>query len=125
MTEETRRLRVLRALVRVFSVINVLLAFNFFPLVPLLGWLNFGRAGWATAWIPEAVMLVVLPAGYYVYWHYWFIVAGVPLLLSLYSWRQGGGREARLWSVLSAVTIAMYLVVRIILLVQGIRPDIV
>jgi hypothetical protein len=70
-------------------------------------------------------MLHLLPAGYYIYWHYWFIVAGVPLLLSLYSWRQGGGRAARNWSVVNAATIAMYLVVRIILAVQGIRPDIV
>lgn len=125
MPEEARRLQVLRALVRVLSVINVLLAVNFFPLVPFLGWLNFGRAGWATAWMPEVVMLVVLPAGYYLYWHFWLIVAGVPLLLSLYSWRQGGGREARAWSVVNALTIAMYLAARIILAVQGIRPDIV
>jgi hypothetical protein len=125
MTKGARRLRVLGALVPVLSVINLLLALNFFPLVPLLGWLNFGRAGWATAWIPEAVMLVVLPAGYYIYWHYWFIVAGVPLLLSLYSWQQGAGRAARTWSVMNAATIAMYLVVRLILTVQGIRPDIV
>ena len=125
MTEEARRLQLTRVLLRVFSGINVLLALNFFPVVPLLGWLSFGRAGWATAWIPEAVLLFVLPAGYYVYWHYWFIVAGVALLLSICLWRQDGGQEARVWTVVNGATIAVYLIVRIVLELRGIRPDIV
>jgi hypothetical protein len=123
--KETRGLAVLPVLASVLSIINVLLALNFLLVVSLLGWLNFGRAGWATAWIPEAVLLVVLPAAYYIYWHYGPIVAGVALLLSMYSWRQGGERKARVWSLLNGMTIVGYLVVRIILEVQGIRPDIV
>lgn len=125
MAREAGRSRVLRVLTPVFSGINLLLALNFFPLVPLLGWLNFGRAGWATAWIPDAVMLVVLPAGYSIYWHYWFIVAGVALVLSVSLWRQGGGQSARVWTLVNGATIAMYLVVRVILELQEIRPDIV
>ena len=123
MTREAERSLVLRVLATVLSGINLLLALNFFPFVPLLGWLNFGRAGWATSWIPDAILLFVLPAGYYVYWHYWFIVAGVPLALSTYLWRQGGAQEGRLWTVANAATIALYVVIRIILDVQGIRPD--
>jgi hypothetical protein len=125
MSTNGRGLRVLRLLVPVSSIINALLALNFFPLVPLLGWLNFGRAGWATAWIPEPVLLLVLPAGYYIYWHYGLIVAGVALALSICWWRQGGAREARVWTLLNGATIAVYLAVRLILAVQGIRPDIV
>jgi len=125
MAKEARRLRVFRVLVHVFSGINVLLALNFFLLVPLLGWLNFGRAGWATAWIPDAVWLFVLPAGYYIYWHYWFIVAGVALVLSICLWRQSGEQEDRVWTEVNGATIAIYLVVRIILEVRGIRLDIV
>jgi hypothetical protein len=125
MAKEARRLRVFRLLVYVFSGINVLLALNFFPVVPLLGCLNFGRMGWALAWMPDAVLLFVLPAGYYIYWHYWFIVAGVALVLSRCLWKQGGAPEARVWTVVNGATIVIYLVVRIILEVRGIRPDIV
>lgn len=125
MAEETRGPKVFRVLVYAFSVFNVLLALNFFPLVPLLGWFNFGHAGWATAWIPEVILLVVLPAGYYIYWHFWFIVAGSALVCSLYLNRRVGSREAKVWAVVNGVTIVMYLVVRIILEVRGIRPDIV
>jgi hypothetical protein len=125
MAREARGLPVLSVLAQVSSVVNLLLALNFFPLVPLLGWLNFGRAGWATAWIPDAVMLLVLPATYYVYWHYGLIVAGAALALSVLWWRQGGAGKARAWTVLNGATIVIYLVVRIILAVQGIRPDIV
>jgi hypothetical protein len=70
-------------------------------------------------------LLLVLPAGYYVYWHYGLIVAGVALALSMCWWRQGGPREARGWIVLNGAALAIYLAVRIILAVQGIRPDIV
>ncbi len=114
-----------RRLVPVLSVINLLLALNFFPLVPLLGWLNFGRAGWATAWIPDAVLLLILPAAYFFYWHYGCLVAGVPLALALWSWKREGGQAARGWAILNAATIGVYLIVRIVLAVLGIRPDII
>jgi hypothetical protein len=125
MTSEVGSAGMLRVLAPVFSVANLFLALIFFPLVPLLGWLNYGRAGRATAWIPDAVTLTVLPAAYYVYWHYWFIVAGVALVFSVSLWRQRGPRSARVWALVNGATIAMYLVVRIILTAQGIRPDIV
>jgi hypothetical protein len=123
MSTKGRGLRILRLLVPVSSIINALLAVNFFPLVPLLGWLNFGRAGWTTAWIPEAAMLLVLPAGYFVYWHYGLIVAGAALALALCWWRRTGASEARLWTITNGATIAVYLAVRIILAAQGVRPD--
>lgn len=123
--KEARGQRVVRALVRVLSIVHVLLALNFFPLVPFLGWLNFGHASWATAWIPEVVMLLVLPAGYFIHWHFWFVVAGAPLLLSVYWWRRGRGREARAWTVVNGVAMVMVLVVRVVLQVLGVRPDIV
>ncbi len=120
----TRAPRVLHGLVRVLSVINLLLALNFFPVVPLLGWLSFGRAGWAMAWIPEAVLLLVLPAAYNIYWHYWFLVAGVAVGLSGYWWRHGGAQEARAWTVANGATMVIYVIVRIVLAAQGIRPDV-
>lgn len=125
MAERATGLKMLRVSMPVFSVINVLLALNFFPFVPLLGWLNFGHANWATAWIPEVILLGVLPAGYFVYWHFWFVVVGPALLCSLYVWRWEGSQEAKVWTVVSGVALATYLVARIVLDILGVRPDIV
>jgi hypothetical protein len=125
MATRGRRLSVFSLLAQVSSVINLVLALNFFPLVPLLAWLNYGRAAWTTAWLPDWLMLLVLPGLYYVYWHFWFIVAGLALLLSTLWWRQTGAPRARLWTALNGAMIAMYLAARIIMAVQGIRPDIV
>jgi hypothetical protein len=107
MTKAPGNPTVLRRLAGVLTVINLLLAVTFFPLVPLLGWLNYGVAGWATAWIPDVVMLLVLPVAYSLYWHYGFLIAGVPLVLALWLWRRGGGQEARTWAVLNAATIVV------------------
>jgi hypothetical protein len=125
MSGTSERSPMLQALVRVASVVNLLLAFNFFPLVPLLGWLNFGRANWATTWIPDAVMLIALPAAYAFFWHFWYVPAGAAIILSVSLWRRSGANEGRLWTALNAAVIAMYLAVRLILALQGVRPDIV
>jgi len=107
------------------GTLNVILALNFFPVVPLLGWLNFGHAGWATAWIPDVVLLVLLPAGYFAYWHFWFAVAGLALACSAHVARRAESREARGWAAVNGAAIVLYVVVRIILAARGIRPDIV
>ena len=125
MTGETRDLKSVWILVDILTIVNVLLAFNFFPLVPLLGWFNYGHAGWATAWIPDLILLLVLPAGYYIYWHYWFVVGGSALLGSLYLNRRSSCLGARRLAVVNGAAVLMYLLVRAILAVQGIHPDIV
>jgi hypothetical protein len=89
----------------------------------LLGWLNFGRAGWLTAWVHDVVLLIILPAETYIYWHCGFIVAGVALALSLYLWRQSAVQSAKVWSVVHGITLAMYVVIGIIFAVLGIRPE--
>jgi hypothetical protein len=125
MAEEPRDLKLLRLLMHLFGILNVVLALNFYPIVPLLGWLNFGHAGWATAWIPDVVLLVVLPAGYFIYWHFWFVVAGLALACSVYLSRRSGSRETRIWAVANGATILMYVVLRLCFALRGIRPDIV
>ena len=107
------------------SAINVLLALNFFPFVPFLGWLNLGHGDWATAWIPDALLLVVLPAGYFIYWHFWFVIAAPAFFGSLYLHRRTGNRNAKILAVVNAVTVVVFWVVRITLRILGIRPDIV
>ena len=83
----------MRLLTRILSIANLLLAVLFFPLVPLLGWLNYGVVGWAVAWIPDAVLLTVLPAAYSLYWHYGLVIASLPLVLALWLWRRGEGKR--------------------------------
>lgn len=118
----SRRLRIVAC---ALSAVNALLAFNFFPLVPFLGWLNYGRAAWATAWIPDVMLLLLLPAGYFLYWHFWFLVAIPALFATVALYRRGGGRQARLLVMLNAATVLLFWLVRTILAILGIHPDIV
>jgi hypothetical protein len=108
-----------------FSALNILLALDFFPVVPCLGWLNFGHGNWATAWIPDFLLLSVLPAGYYLYWHFWFAFSVPAILASFTVYKRTGEKRARLLSVLNVATIAMFWAVRLALAVLAIRPDIV
>ena len=84
-----------RAAMVLLGTINVVLVLNFWPVVPLLGWLNFGHAGWLTAWIPDVVLLTLLPAGYALYWHFWFVSAGLALACSAYVSRRWACRTPR------------------------------
>jgi len=118
-------MRVLRAVMVLLGTINVLLALNFWPVIPLLGWLNFGHAGWLTAWIPDVVLLTILPAGYALYWHLWFVSAGLALVCSAYISRRWACRRARIWAGVSCATILLYVAVRVFLQTRGIQPDIV
>jgi len=118
-------MRLVRLLTYIFSVINVLLALNYFPLVPLLGWLNFGHGDWATAWIPDAVILYVLPGAYFFYWHFWYVAAVPALLGSLYLFVRTRSRLAGVLAVVNGGAVLVYWAVRIILNIAGIRPDIV
>ncbi len=117
--------RVLRVVTYVTSAINLLLAFNYFPLVPLLSWLSYGHAPRITAWIPDALMLVVLPAAYFVYWHYWFLAAVPAAMASVLLFKRTGDRRARRLALLNLGATLLYWVVRIALSALGIHPDIV
>jgi hypothetical protein len=123
--KRTANLKPFRVLSYISSAINLVLALSFFPLVPLVGWLNFGHGNWATAWIPDVVLLQVLPAGYFIYWHFWFVAAVPALLGSLYWFKRSGDRKAKVLAVANAGAVVVYWVVRIALGALGIRPDIV
>jgi len=123
--KETRNLKGLKVLAYTSSAIHVLLALNYFPVVPFLGWLNFGHGDWATAWIPDALLLVVLPAGYFIYWHFWFVIAAPAFLGSLYLYKRTGNRNTKILTVVNAVTVVIFWVVRITLGILDIHPDIV
>jgi hypothetical protein len=125
MNSITRNEKALSTFTYVASAVNLLLAFNFLVLVPVLSWLTFGHAPRAAAWIPDALLLVVLPAAYFAYWHYWF-VAAVPAAVgcALLFRRTGDGRAK--WLVLLNVgAVVLYGMIRIALCILGIRPDIV
>lgn len=125
MDRNTSGLKVFKALVFYWSAINVLLALNFFPMLPFLGWLNYGHADWATAWMPDTVLFVLLPAAYFMYWHFWFIVAIPALLGSLYLHRRTGQRVPRIMALVNAAMVVLFWAVRIGLHISGIHPDIV
>ena len=122
MSEQTglqqARARWLVFLTYLLSIVNGALALNFFPLVPLMGWLNYGHGG--TPWLPDLLLLTLLPAGYYLYWHFWYVVAIPALACSLVLRRHGPVQ----WpTVLNLATIILYWLVRLILFLAGIRPD--
>ena len=125
MEKRTANLGALRVLSYVSSAVNLALALNFFPLVPLVGWLSFGHGNWATAWIPDVVILHVLPGGYFVYWHFWVLAAFPAFFGSLYWFKRSGDRKAKVLAVANAGAVVVYWVVRITLGILGIRPDIV
>jgi hypothetical protein len=125
MNSGTSDTRVLRVVTYVTSAVNLLLALNYFPLVPLLSWLSYGHAPRATAWIPDALMLVILPAGYFVYWHYWFLAAVPAAMSSLLLFRRTRNRRMRQLALLNVGAAILYWVVRIALSALGIQPDIV
>ena len=117
--------RRLRGVTYTLSALNVLLAFNFFPLVPFLGWLNYGHAGWATAWMPDVLLLLFLPAAYFLYWHFWFLVAVPALFASLALYRHTAQRRARLLVIVNAATMLFFWSVRVVLAILDVHPDIV
>lgn len=118
-------MKVFRRLTYACSALNVLLAFIVFPIVPLLGWLNYGHGNWVTSWIPEAVLLIWLPAAYYLYWHYWFVAAIPALAGSLYLIQRTANRSAKMLAVANAGAVVWLWAVRIAMGVLNIRPDIV
>jgi hypothetical protein len=120
-----RDLKTVRRLVNGLSVIHLLLALNFFFVVPFLGWLNYGRASGATAWIPDVVMLFILPAAYFVYWHFWFVVAVPAIFSSLYLHQRTGDAYARRLAIAHSAIIGLFWVVRLVFAIMGIHPDIV
>jgi hypothetical protein len=109
-----------------FSTANLILALNFAIAVPLLGWLSFGHGGDVLlGWLPDAILLAVLPAGYALYWHLWFFF-GIPAVFgSAYLYIRTGRRGAQYLVVANAVAIAAYWVARIAMGLYGIHPDIV
>ena len=111
-------------LVGLLSGIHVLLALNFFPLVPFLGWLNFGRGEWI-AWIPDIILRQVLPAGYYVYWHFWFLISLPAVAGSWYLCHQTQGERGCWLLPANLIGLAVFTVVRLTLFFLEIRPDIV
>lgn len=118
-------MRALQPTALILTIVNVLLALNFFPLVPFLGWLNYGHADWATAWIPDVVLLLVLPAAYFVYWHYWFAIAVPATLMALYLYRRTGDPRARTLTLINGATILVFWIVRIVMAIFDVHPDIV
>ena len=114
---------VLRSLAVAATGLNVSLCLIFFPLIPLLGWLNFGHAGGTTAWIPDWVLLTLLPAAYYLYWHFWYAFSLPALAASLALLRIAHTRLATALIVANAASVLAYTVVRIVLAVLDIRPD--
>jgi fatty acid desaturase len=121
----TRDPETLRTLVNSLSTLHLLLALNFFFVVPFLGWLNYGRASWATAWIPDIVMLFILPAAYFVYWHFWFVVAVPAIFSSLYLHHRTGDGHARRLAIANSATVGLFWIVRLVFASMGIHPDIV
>ena len=87
--------RVLRVITYVTTTLNSLLALNYSPLAPLSSWLTFGHAPWATGRLAHVLLLIVLPAAYYVYWHYWFATAVPAAILSLLLLRCTGDQWAK------------------------------
>lgn len=107
------------------TTINLALAFNFFPLVPLLGWYNFGHANWALSLIPDVVMLAVLPAGYFLYWHAGFILAAVAAVGCWGLYRPWRKRRDQVLLFLNLAAGLMVMVVRIIFFLANVHPDVV
>jgi hypothetical protein len=121
MERASGNLKWLKMLAYASSAINLLLAVNFFPVIPLLSWLNYGHGG--TSWLPDVLLLVILPRGYYLYWHFWFVIAIPAFAASLYLYKRTGNQNAKILTVLNAMTILVYWGVRIALSIMGIHPD--
>jgi hypothetical protein len=115
--------RVLCSLAVAATALNASLSLIFFPLIPLLGWLNFGHAGGTTPWIPDWVLLTLLPAAYYLYWHFWYAFSLPALAASIALLRIAHTRLATALIVANGASVVAYAVVRIVLAVVGIRPD--
>jgi hypothetical protein len=115
----------MKKLANTVTAINLVLAFNFFPLVPFLGWLNYGHADWATAWIPDVVMLLILPAAYFLYWHAGFVLAIAAVTLTWLALKPTDARGQFLPLALNGGSLAMYVILRAAYSVLDIHPDIV
>jgi hypothetical protein len=89
-----------------------------------LSWLTFGHAPRATAWIPDALLLLVLPAAYFAYWHYWFVAAMPASVASLLLFRRTRDGRAKWLVLLNVGAVILYWAVRIGMGILGIRPDI-
>jgi integral membrane sensor domain MASE1 len=107
---------------RVASAINLLLAANFYAFVPFLGWLNYGHGGTA-GWIPDVILVAILPGAYFVYWHFGALIALLALFVSHSLWLRSRAREAAILSALNAATLVLYVAVRIAFALLRIHPD--
>ena len=121
MERKSKNLKGLKLFAYASFAINMLLAVNFFPVVPFLSWLNYGHGG--ASWIPNVFLLVILPGGYFLYWHFWFVVAVPALVASLYLYKRTKNRNATILTVLNAVTVVVFWGVRIAFSIMGIHPD--
>jgi hypothetical protein len=115
----------IRSTAKVFSTINLVLALNFFPIVPLFGWLNYGHAIWAVSWIPDSILLLWLPAGYYVYWHGGAIIGLIALGMTWGLYRHIQDHSTLIMTVFNGTAVLVYFVIRLIFAFLGIHPDIV
>jgi hypothetical protein len=115
--------RVLRSLAVSASALNLSLSLTSFALVPLLGWLNYGHAGWATTWIPDWALLTLLPAAYYLYWHFGYAFSLPALVASAALFRLTHSRLSTALIVANGASVVTYAIVRIALAALGIRPD--
>jgi hypothetical protein len=106
------------------GAVNLLLAANFFAFVPFLGWLNYGHGG-SQGWIPDVVLLAILPGAYFVYWHFGALIALIALFISHNLWQRGRDSRLAILSALNAVTLVLYVAVRIAFALLEIHPDIV
>ena len=123
MEDSRGRYNALQLVAAAATVLNLLLCAIYFPLVPLLGWLNLGHANWATAWIPDALIRTAIPAAYYVYWHFWFVFSLPVLAVWAFLYRRTRSRVALVLAASSIATVLVYWLVRIVLAGLGIRPD--
>ena len=106
------------------GAVNLLLAANFFAFVPFLGWLNYGQGGTA-CWIPDVVLLAILPGAYFMYWHFGALIALLALFVSHSLWRRSRDSRAAILTALNAATLVLYVAVRIAFALLEIHPDIV
>jgi hypothetical protein len=89
------------------TIINLILVVIYFPIVPCLGWLNYGHGG-TSGWIPEALLINFIPLCYIIYSKYGLLIALIAIIPAIVYYRETKQQIFGIFALLNALTIIVF-----------------
>jgi hypothetical protein len=107
-----RKLKLNEYFIYITTIINLILAVIYFPIVPFLGWLNYGHGG-TSGWIPEIFLINFIPLCYIIYSKYGLIIALIAIIPTISYYRKTKKQIFGIFAILNAMTIIVFCLITI------------